>query len=142
MMNDAITPPHQIALDPSAYEDNFARNGLPPAELWPVIDHHALSRFGYPARCNAAEELLDRAVENGLGPRPCIRSARATWSYAELLENANRIAGVLVNDMGLVPGNRVLLRSANNPMLAACWFAILKAGGIAVTTMPLCARAN
>ena len=127
----------QILLDPSAYKDNFARNGLPPAELWPVIEHDALSRLGYPKRCNAAVELLDRAVERGLGPRPCVRSPQATWSYAELLENANRIAGVLVNDMGLVPGNRVLLRSANNPMLAACWFAVLKAGGIAVTTMPL-----
>jgi 2-aminobenzoate-CoA ligase len=127
----------QIVLDPSAYEDNFARNGLPPAELWPVIDQVALSRLGYPSRCNAAVELLDRAVERGLGPRACLRSPQTTWTYAELLENANRIAGVLVNDMGLVPGNRVLLRSANNPMLAACWFAILKAGGIAVTTMPL-----
>ena len=86
---------------------------------------------------NAAVELLDRAVAQGLGSRPCIRSAKATWTYAELLEKANRIAGVLVNEMGLVSGNRVLLRSANNPMLAACWFAVLKAGGIAVTTMPL-----
>ena len=136
-MTGASTLSPRIVLDPSAYEDQFARNGLPPAELWPVIDRDALSRLAYPARCNAAVELLDRAVESGLGPRPCVRSPQMTWSYAELLENANRIAGVLVNDMGLVPGNRVLLRSANNPMLAACWFAILKAGGIAVTTMPL-----
>ena len=125
------------ALDPSAYPDDFARRGLPPAGLWPVIDHEALGRLNYPKQFNAAVELLDRAVERGLGPRPCIRSPQATWSYAELLEAANRIAGVLVNEMGLVPGNRVLLRSANNPMLAACWFGVLKAGGIAVTTMPL-----
>jgi 2-aminobenzoate-CoA ligase len=124
-------------LDDSAYVDDFARRGLPPAELWPVIDHDALARLNYPKRVNAAVELLDRSVAQGLGSRPCVRSPRATWTYAELLENANRIAGVLVNDMGLVPGNRVLLRSANNPMLAACWFAVLKAGGIAVTTMPL-----
>ena len=124
-------------LDESAYPDDFARRGLPPAELWPVIDQEALGRLNYPKRVNAAVELLDRAVTQGLGQRPCVRSPQATWSYAELLENANRIAGVLVNDMGLVPGNRVLLRSANNPMLAACWFAVLKAGGIAVTTMPL-----
>lgn len=125
------------ALDPSAFVDDFARRGLPPAELWPVIDQDALARLGYPRRVNAAVELLDRAVAQGLGSRPCIRSAGATLSYAELLDNANRIAGVLVNEMGLVSGNRVLLRSANNPMLAACWFAVLKAGGIAVTTMPL-----
>ena len=124
-------------LDESVYPDDFARRGLPPAELWPVIDHDALARLNYPKRVNAAVELLDRAVAEGLGPRPCVRSPQATWTYAELLEKANRIAGVLVNDMGLVPGNRVLLRSANNPMLAACWFAVLKAGGIAVTTMPL-----
>jgi 2-aminobenzoate-CoA ligase len=136
-MTGAVTSQPPIALDPSAYEDHFARNGLPPAELWPAIDRDALSRLGYPARCNAAVELLDRAVARGLGQRPCVQSPEMTCSYAELLENANRIAGVLVNDMGLVPGNRVLLRSTNNPMLAACWFAVLKAGGIAVTTMPL-----
>jgi 2-aminobenzoate-CoA ligase len=126
-----------VALDPSAFADDFARRGLPPADLWPVIDQAALARLRYPKRMNAAVELLDRAVAQGQGSSACLRSVHATWSYAELLENANRIAGVLVNDMGLVSGNRVLLRSANNPMLAACWFAVLKAGGIAVTTMPL-----
>ena len=75
------------ALDPSAYPDDFARRGLPPAGLWPVIDHEALGRLNYPKRLNAAVELLDRAVERGLGPRPCVRSPQATWSYAELLEN-------------------------------------------------------
>ena len=125
------------ALDPSIYPDGFARRGLPPAELWPVIDRKALARLGYPKRINAAVELLDGPVARGLGSRPCVRSPQLTWTYAELLEKANRIAGVLVNDIGLVPGNRVLLRSANNPTLAACWFGVLKAGGIAVTTMPL-----
>ena len=125
------------ALDPSVYADGFARRGLPPVELWPVIDRQALARLGYPKRINAAVELLDGSVARGLGSKPCIRSPHLTWTYGELLDKANRIAGVLVNDLGLVPGNRVLLRSANNPMLAACWFGVLKAGGIAVTTMPL-----
>ena len=129
--------PGTALLDASAFIDDFARRGLLPVELWPMIDQGALARLGYPKRLNAAVELLDRAVARGLGSRPCVRSPHTTWTYAELLENANRIAGVLVNEMGLVSGNRVLLRSANNPMLAACWFAVLKAGGIAVTTMPL-----
>jgi 2-aminobenzoate-CoA ligase len=124
-------------LDASAHIDDFARKNLPPSELWPVIDQQALAALGYPTTLNAAAELLDGAVARGLGPRPCIRFGAETWTYADLLERANRIAHVLVNDMGLVPGNRVLLRSANNPMLAACWFAVVKAGGIAVTTMPL-----
>jgi len=136
-MSSAAELPNSMALDESAYADDFARRGLPPADLWPVIDHEALARLGYSKRINAAAELLDAAVARGLGSRPCVRSPGASWTYAELLENANRIAGVLVNDMGLIPGNRVLLRSANNPMLAACWFGVLKAGGIAVTTMPL-----
>ena len=76
-------------LDESAYPDDFARRGLPPAELWPVIDQEALARLNYPKRVNAAVELLDRAVAQGLGPRPCVRSPPVTWSYAELLENAN-----------------------------------------------------
>ncbi len=124
-------------LDETAYLDDFARRSLPPAELWPVIDSDALANLGYPKKINAAVELLDVAVGKGLGSRPCLRSAQKTWTYAELLNQANRIASVLAQDMGLVPGNRVLLRSANNFMLAACWFGVLKAGGIAVTTMPL-----
>jgi 2-aminobenzoate-CoA ligase len=124
-------------LDESSYLDHFARSSLPPAELWPSIDFDALARLGYPKKINAAVELLDVAVAKGLGSRPCVRSPQKTWTYAELLHQANRIASVLVQDMGLVPGNRVLLRSANNLMLAACWFGVLKAGGIAVTTMPL-----
>src|SRR5471030_2788051 len=124
-------------LDPSLYADTFARDHLPPFELWPAIDGEVLAALGYPSRMNAAVELLDGALARGLGERPCLRGVDATWTYAELLEKANRIAAVLVKDFGLVPGNRVLLRSANNPMLAACWFAVLKAGGIAVTTMPL-----
>ena len=128
---------HAPTLDESVYPDTFARDGLPPRELWPMIDVEALAALRYPKRMNAAVEILDRALEAGLGPSPCLRSPQGTWTYAELLRRANQIAGVLRNEMGLVPGNRVLLRSANNNMLAACWFAVLKAGGIAVTTMPL-----
>jgi 2-aminobenzoate-CoA ligase len=125
-------------LDPSHYSDSFARDRLPPQDLWPVMETGALPELAYPKRLNAAVELLDRMVERGFGPKPCIRSPDgAMWSYAELLAKANRIAGILVNEMGVKPGNRVLLRAANKPMLAACWFATLKAGGIAVTTMPL-----
>jgi 2-aminobenzoate-CoA ligase len=125
-------------LDPSYYADGFARDRLPPQEFWPVLDTGGLPELAYPKRLNAAVELLDRMVERGFADQPCLRSLDGgTWSYAELLAASNRIAGVLVNEMGLRPGNRVLLRAANKPMLAACWFATLKAGGIAVTTMPL-----
>ena len=122
-------------LDPSVYPDTFARDGLPPFALWPEFE--GLEALGYPNRFNAAVELLDKAVEAGFGPRPAIRTLATTWTYEELLDRANRIAAVLVNDLGLVPGNRVLLRSANNAMKAACWLGVLKAGGIAVATMPL-----
>jgi 2-aminobenzoate-CoA ligase len=124
-------------LDPSAHVDTFARDHLPPRETWPDLLWDALPELAYPKRLNAAEDLLDRMVERGHGPRPCLRSSRGDWSYAELLDQANRIARVLVEEMGLVPGNRVLLRAANTPMLAACWFAVLKAGGVVVATMPL-----
>lgn len=119
--------------DESAHADTFARDHLPPGELWPVIDAGGLD---YPVRLNAAVELLDRTVERGLGPAPCLRTEDSVWSYAELLDRANRIANVLVAELGLLPGERVLLRDANTPMLVACWFAVLKAGGIVVATMP------
>ena len=96
-----------------------------------------LPELQFPAQLNCATELLDRHVAQGHGDRVCIRAPGLTWTYADLQDKANRIANVLVHDMGLVPGNRVLLRAPNNPMLAACWFAVIKAGGIAVGTMPL-----
>lgn len=114
--------------------DTFAKDHLPPKELWPAIRPNGIA-LNYPPRLNAAVELLDNHVESGLGWRPCLRTDHATWSYQELLERANRLANLLVAH-GLRPGERVLLRDANTPMLAACWFAVLKAGGIAVTTMP------
>src|SRR4051794_35759230 len=117
-------------LDPSAHVDSFARDHLPPREMWPEMLWEALPELRYPKRLNAAEELLDRMVERGFADRPCVRSPAENWSYAALLDKANRIAAVLVNELGLVPGNRVLLRAANTPMLAACWFAVLKAGGV------------
>ena len=116
--------------------DTFARDNLPPREQWPdlLFDRPELR---YPARLNCAAELLDRAVEDGDGDRPCLISPAGTWSYAELQAVVNRIARVLVEDLGMIPGNRVLLRAANNPMMVACYFAVLKAGGIVVATMPL-----
>jgi 2-aminobenzoate-CoA ligase len=120
----------------SAHADTFARDHLPPRELWPVLDLGGAG-LRYPEVLNVAGELLDRAVERGWGGRPALRWPGGQWTYAELLGQANRIANVLVRDFGLVPGNRVLLRGPNNAMLAACWLAVLKAGGICVTTMPL-----
>ena len=121
----------------TAHSDTFARDHLPPREQWPdlVFDLPALR---YPDRMNAATELLNRALDRGWGDRAAIRSpAGVRWTYAELDAHANRIAHVLVEDMGLVPGNRVLLRAPNNPLHAACLFGVLKAGGIAVSTMPM-----
>ena len=123
-------------MHPSAHLDTFARDHLPPQDQWPelVFDGPAL-QFG--PRLNAATELLDRWVAQGDGGRPCVQGAGVRWTYAELQTQANRIAQVLVNELGVVPGNRVLLRGANTPQLAACWFAVIKAGAIAVATMPL-----
>jgi 2-aminobenzoate-CoA ligase len=120
----------------TAHLDTFARDNLPPRELWPHFSFD-LPELRYPERVNCAVELLDRAVERGLADKTVFYTPNERWTYRELLARANRIARVLAQDFGLVPGNRVLLRAANNPMLVACWFAVLKAGGIAVTTMPL-----
>ena len=121
---------------PTAHVDRFAQAGLPPREQWPELIFE-LPELQFPARLNAAAALLDARVAAGDGDRPCIHGETETWSYARLQAEANRIARVLVEDLGLVPGNRVLLRAPNNAMLAACWFAVIKAGGICVATMPL-----
>ncbi len=119
----------------SAHVDTFCRDNLPPLDQWPVLD---LGPLDYGERINCATELLDATIAR-LGPdRPCVRGPEGpAWTYGELRAHANRIAHVLVDDLGLVPGNRVLLRGFNEPWLVACWFAVLKAGGVAVTTMPL-----
>src|SRR5262249_16745151 len=91
----------------------------------------------YPARLNCAAELLDKPVTRGHGHRIALRSPDGECTYTQLFTQANRLANVLVREMGLKPGNRVLLRGANNPMMAACWLAVMKAGGICVATMPL-----
>ena len=121
---------------PSAHVDGFARNRLPPLETWPVLtlDDPALK---VPDRVNCAAWLLDAAVARGHGDRPVLRTHGETWTYRALLDRVDRIARVLTEDLGLVPGNRVLIRSANNPMFVACWLAVAKAGGIVVATMPL-----
>jgi 2-aminobenzoate-CoA ligase len=121
----------------TSHIDTFARDRLPPPEAQPEFLFE-LPALQFPARLNCATDLLDRHVAEGRGERIALRApGGVAWSYAELQASANRIANVLVHDMGLVPGNRVLLRAANKPMLAACWFAVMKAGGIAVATMPL-----
>src|SRR6266513_1682304 len=120
----------------SLHIDTFARDNLPPREQWPELLFE-LPELRYPERLNCATELLDRALEHGWGRRVALRFPEGELSYAQLLEQSNRIARVLTEDMGLAPGNRVLLRGANGPMMAACWFAAMKAGAIAVATMPL-----
>ncbi|MFN2529542.1 MAG: AMP-binding protein [Candidatus Baltobacteraceae bacterium] len=120
----------------SAHIDTFAADHLPPHDQWPDLVFDG-PEFIYPEQLNCASELLDRQVLQGNRQRRCIVSPAGTWTYGELLEKANRIAHVLVDDLGVKPGNRVLLRGPNNPMMAATWFAVMKAGAIAVATMPL-----
>ncbi|AHG93115.1 AMP-dependent synthetase and ligase (plasmid) [Gemmatirosa kalamazoonensis] len=121
----------------TGHVDTFCADNLPPRELWPVRDWTGVPELAYPARLNCAAELLDRMVATGHADRVALRWPGGRWTYAELLETSNRIANVLVNDLGLVPGNRVLLRGPNAPMLAASWLAVAKAGGVVVCTMPL-----
>ena len=126
-------PTSEASTHRSGHVDTFCRDALPPRELWPQIDCSSLS---YPETLNCATELLDNMASRH-GARTAIFYSGGLWSYAQLLEAANRIAHVLVEDFGIIPGNRILLRAPNSPMLAACWFAVLKAGGVAVCTNPL-----
>src|SRR6266550_1640492 len=115
-----------MELSPSAHADTFARDHLPPPDQWPEMVFER-PELRYPDRLNCAEELLDRVVERLGGARPCLRDGTgAVWSYADLLARANRVARVLVETFGIVPGNRVLLRGPNNPWLVACWFGAMK----------------
>ena len=122
--------------NPTSHVDTFVRDNLPPPELLPEF-LFTTDELQLPARLNSAAELLDKKIGQGYGANNAILTRNETWSYRDLYEQSNRIANVLVDDLGLVPGNRVLLRAPNNPMLVACWFGVVKAGGVAVATMPL-----
>jgi 2-aminobenzoate-CoA ligase len=129
--DDAYPPLHR-----SAHVDTFARDNLPARAQWPDFIF-GLPELQYPARLNCAVELVDSWVARGQGERQCFLSAGETLSYGEFAERVNRIASVLTRDLGLVPGNRVLLRGFNSPMMVAAYFAVMKAGGVVVATMPL-----
>jgi 2-aminobenzoate-CoA ligase len=120
----------------TAHTDLFASDNLPPRVQWPEFLFD-LPELQYPGRLNCATELLDKPVTRGYGHRIALRTPDGECTYTQLFTQANRIANVLVRAMGVKPGNRVLLRGPNNPMMAACWFAVMKAGGICVATMPL-----
>ncbi len=122
--------------NPTSHVDTFVRDNLPPPELLPEF-LFTTDELQFPARLNSAAELLDKKIGQGYGANNAILTRNEIWSYRDLYEQSNRIANVLVDDLGLVPGNRVLLRAPNNPMLVACWFGVVKAGGVAVATMPL-----
>ena len=135
------TPTDRAAtLAPSSHADPFARDRLPPQADWPVFLFDR-PEVQYPAQINATEELVDRHVRAGHGARPALhgvnRRGPFSWSYAELQRQIDAIAHVLTRDMGLVSGNRLLLRGGNSPMMAACWLAAVKAGLVVVPTMPL-----
>lgn len=121
---------------PSGHRDSFSRDRLPPRAQWPVLLPPPAG-IHYSDRLNASAELVDRHVREGRGARIALRGAGLAWSYADLKDRVDRIVAIIRMRWGLVTGSRILLRGMNHPMLAACWLAVVKAGCIAVNTMPL-----
>lgn len=121
-------------LGPTAHTDSFTRDKLPPLNEWPEIN---LDGFDYPEYLNAGVELTDKMVEQGFGDNTALIGNGRQRTYKELADWTNRIAHALVEDYGIKPGNRVLIRSANNPAMVACWLAATKAGAVVVNTMPM-----
>jgi len=128
--------PNRLALGPTAHVDTFTRDRLPPVEQWPdlLLDR---PEFQYPEYLNVAVELTDRMVERGFGDQVALIGNGRRRTYKELTDWTNRLAHALAEDFGVKPGNRVLIRSGNNPAMVAVWLAVTKAGAVAVNTMPL-----
>ena len=118
----------------SAHTDTFAYDNLPTIDTWPEL---LLDGFDYPDHLNAGTELTDAMVIKGFGDHTALIGNGRRRTYKELTDWTNRIAHVLVDDMGVEPGNRVLIRSANNPAMVACWLAATKVGAVVVNTMPM-----
>src|ERR1700716_3730803 len=123
-------------LGPTAHVDTFTRDQLPPSHQWPdlLLDR---PEFQYPEYLNVAFELTDRMVEKGFGDHVALIGNGRRRTYKELADWTNRLAHALVEDFGVKPGNRVLIRSGNNPALVAAWLAATKAGAVVVNTMPM-----
>lgn len=121
-------------LGPTGHTDTFARDNLPPMDQWPEF---LLEGFDYPDHLNIGVELTDRMVARGFGDHTALIGNGRMRTYKELSDWTNRLAHALVDDLGVKPGNRVLIRSANNPALVACWLAATKAGAVVVNTMPM-----
>ncbi|MEQ1873570.1 MAG: AMP-binding protein [Ilumatobacteraceae bacterium] len=123
-----------MKLGGTAHVDTFTRDNLPPFEEWPEIH---LDGYEYPEYINAAVELTDRMVEQGFGDHVALIGNGRRRTYKELTDWTNRMAHALTEHYGVKPGNRVLIRSANNPAMVACWLAATKAGAVVVNTMPM-----
>ncbi|WP_039016971.1 AMP-binding protein [Halocynthiibacter namhaensis] len=121
-------------LGESAHVDSFTRDNLPPVDHWPEF---LLDGFDYPDQLNAGHELCDAMVERGFGDHTALIGNGRRRTYKELADWTNRLAHALKDDLGVKPGNRVLIRSANNPAMVACWLAATKVGAVVVNTMPM-----
>ena len=123
-----------MSLGPSGHVDTFSRDNLPPPDQWPDLPQQG---FDYPDYLNCAVELTDRLVEKGYGDRTALIGNGRRRTYKELSDWTNRLARALVENYGVKPGNRILIRSPNNPAMVACWLAATKAGAVVVNTMPM-----
>ena len=121
-------------MQPSGHTDSFARDNLPAPGTWPEL---LLDGFSYPDRLNVGVELTDAMVDRGYGDRVALIGNGRRRTYKELADWTNRLARAMVENLGLKPGNRVLIRSANNPAMVACWLAATKAGAVVVNSMPM-----
>lgn len=123
-----------MTLSTSGHVDTFCRDNLPPKHQWPELN---ASQYAYPQQLNVAVELTDNMVERGFGDHVALIGNGRMRTYKELSDWSNRLAHALVDDYGIQPGNRILIRAANNPALVACWLAATKAGAVVVNTMPM-----
>src|SRR5215207_871912 len=128
--------PNPGPLSASAHADTYSRDRLPPQDQWPEFSYD-LPELAYPDRLNCAQRLLHDAIDRYGPDRRALLTASTEWTYAELRDNADRVAALLAGRLGLQPGNRVLVRAPNNQWLVAIWLGILEAGGVVVLTMPL-----
>src|SRR5256884_2707925 len=141
LSRESPVPRRGSVLGPTAHVDTFTRDHLPPRDQWPdlLLDR---PEFQYPEFLNVAVELTDRMVDKGFGDHDALIGNGRRRTYKELADWTNRLAHALAEDFGVRPGNRVLLRSGNNPAMVAAWLAVTKAGAVAVNTMPLLREAE
>ncbi|MFZ9314779.1 MAG: AMP-binding protein [Burkholderiaceae bacterium] len=119
--------------------DRFVHDRLPPPTQQPQI-LRARPEFQFPQAFNLTDFLFEKGSAHRGPNAPLFQGLEpgsAALSYRQAAERADQIAHLVRTRLGLASGSRVLIHAPNSAETALVWLGLVKAGMVAVATMPL-----